>query len=512
MNKHFWQIAILALILALVLCACGTAEENKSVEAEIPTESVAETIEPEIEPDPEWLSDTAIDEACACLFPLEGEKNVELAQEILRPLVESGNAEAQYYWGYIFHSELSLSSEDEKESLYWFELAAEQSFSKAYLAAAVNSYIDSSKKTELIDAAKQAGLFELSSAELGPDGCTLMGIYYEDLGNYTAAMKWYLDAASLGSSKGINQVGWFYTNGLGVEKNSLVALEWYLKGTNLGDIRCMNNYGWLLSNDEIVYELINQEYTSLFEAYRKAAEEGDPVAMYNLGYLYDIGMGGVRRNESAAAEWYHKAADAGDAYAMYTIGSDYMSGYGRVTDYALAMEWLQKAADLGNVNAMSQIISMYEQGLGVKQDKEMAKEWSKKAANHPEYYEQLHSAGYINYVQDKSDLQSIGMEWLQKAANAGDSYALNNIGFYGSPSGRERWYRQSAELGNTTAMLNLGSYYKNNGEYDEAMKWFIVAYTNGEDNAAKKINELLSNKQGVNAYFENYGELISAKP
>ena len=44
--------------------------------------------------------------------------------------------------------------------------------------------------------------------------------------------------------------------------------------------------------------------------YRKAAEQGDADAQYNLGYSYSNGEG-VEKDEEEAVKWYRKAAEQG---------------------------------------------------------------------------------------------------------------------------------------------------------------------------------------------------------
>ena len=49
--------------------------------------------------------------------------------------------------------------------------------------------------------------------------------------------------------------------------------------------------------------------------YRKAAEQGDADAQYNLGISYDRGEG-VPQDYVEAVKWYRKAAEQGDADAQ----------------------------------------------------------------------------------------------------------------------------------------------------------------------------------------------------
>jgi len=526
MKIQFWQIAILILMLALVFSACGTATETEIVETTIPTETIVETTEPEIEPDPEWLTDAAIDEAYACMFPLDGEKNVELAQEILLPLVEAGNAEAQYYWGYIYDWEIvDNNGDEEKESLYWYELAAEQGFSKAYLAASLNIYIESEERAdEMVELATQAGLFEMTPEELGADGCEMIGAYYYSTEDYNSALEWFTKAADMGSTVSMYYIGDMYYSGAGVKQDIGASLDWLLKAANLGNVYAMNYYAYVLFETDYSDELVEQKYEAAFDAYMKAAEAGDPVAMYNIGHIYESKGGPIGSGYfDAVLEWYLKAADLGDAYAMCRLGDIYCDGIHVAQDYEAALEWYQKAADLGNVNAMLELSYMLEQGIGAERDTVKAQEWLQKAieADQKSSLENNDGDGHIDFYSDTSAIRDAAFELLRRAVAAGYSDAMNNIGFYGYSDGwiyadddvAIKWCKKAADAGNTVSMLNLGYLYKDSnadGNYDAAMEWFMRAYGNGNEIAAEQINEMLSNKQGVNAFFENYGELINA--
>ena len=83
---------------------------------------------------------------------------------------------------------------------------------------------------------------------------------------------------------------------------------------------------------------------------RKAADAGNPTAMYNLGFLYAHNLG-VAQDYGKAREWYQKAADAGNPAAMNFLGALYAHGQGVAQDYGKAREWFQKAADAGNSHA-----------------------------------------------------------------------------------------------------------------------------------------------------------------
>ena len=80
------------------------------------------------------------------------------------------------------------------------------------------------------------------------------------------------------------------------------------------------------------------------DEYRKAAYEGDPKAMNNLGVCYRRGTGVVQSLE-LAFQWYMKAALLGDVYGIFNVAECYFKGEGVEKDLTKAFEWYLKAAE-----------------------------------------------------------------------------------------------------------------------------------------------------------------------
>ena len=69
--------------------------------------------------------------------------------------------------------------------------------------------------------------------------------------------------------------------------------------------------------------------------------------MYWLGYMYASGLG-VSPDFPEAQSWYKKAADRGYALALYNIGLLYVGGGpGMSRDCNVARGWFEKAAARG---------------------------------------------------------------------------------------------------------------------------------------------------------------------
>lgn len=72
------------------------------------------------------------------------------------------------------------------------------------------------------------------------------------------------------------------------------------------------------------------------------AEEGDPEAQVNIGFMYYCGMH-VAKDHAEAASWYLKAAKQNNVTAQFSIGTMYENGEGVARDLEEAYFWYSLA-------------------------------------------------------------------------------------------------------------------------------------------------------------------------
>ena len=77
------------------------------------------------------------------------------------------------------------------------------------------------------------------------------------------------------------------------------------------------------------------------------AESGNPVAQYNLGLMYSMGVG-VKQNYQEALNWFLKAANQGVPAAQYNLGLMYFHGEGVKQNKITGKKWFSKACDNGH--------------------------------------------------------------------------------------------------------------------------------------------------------------------
>ena len=100
----------------------------------------------------------------------------------------------------------------------------------------------------------------------------------------------------------------------------------------------------LLSEGAAAYEA--GDYEEAADTWRSLAEQGDPLAQFNLGLLYESGHG-MAEDVTEAAAWYERAAQQGLTRAQYNLALLHQTGRGVPQDVTQALFWLEVAARLG---------------------------------------------------------------------------------------------------------------------------------------------------------------------
>lgn len=183
---------------------------------------------------------------------------------------------------------------------------------------------------------------------------------HEILRNEEKAARLYRFAAELGNPQGQFTVGAMYASGYGVPKNTSKAIQWYTKAANQGYSKAFCNLG-------STHENIMRNYTEAAEFYRKAAELGDMYGQFNLGRMYDDGIG-VKQDYAKSFKWFKKSAEQGYVKAMHNVAVCYETGEGVPQDNSEATHWYRMAAEQGNDESTHNLAVMYIQGTCTEQD------------------------------------------------------------------------------------------------------------------------------------------------
>lgn len=141
-------------------------------------------------------------------------------------------------------------------------------------------------------------------------------------GDYPAALKLFQPLADQGNVEAESEIGNLYESGIWKSRNESEALKWYLK----------------------------------------AGQHGGKYAQLRLGTYYEMGLGGLKKDDTEAAKWYRRAAEQGQAWAQLVIGSMYEEGRGVPKDAAKAAEWLRLSSMQGTEQAQERLSRLYAKG------------------------------------------------------------------------------------------------------------------------------------------------------
>ncbi len=233
------------------------------------------------------------------------------------------------------------------------------------------------------------------------------------------------------------------------------------------------------------------------DSLKTEANEGDAIAMYDLGNCYKKGTG-VSKDMQQAVRWFKKSAEQGFNEGIFFFHMGENSDNATIF-YFQAVLWFKKSAELGNSDAMFYLGSCYYCGKGVTKDYTQAVYWVKKSA------ELGNSDAMLNlgvcYHNGEGVLKDINQAlfWTKKSAELGNSTAMYNLGnsyYYGDgvltdPEQAIYWYQKAVDLGYVKASLNLGIIYlKDYQDAKKAKPYIKFAYENGNSEVSQKAKEL----------------------
>ncbi|KAJ3059358.1 hypothetical protein HDU98_004644 [Podochytrium sp. JEL0797] len=223
------------------------------------------------------------------------------------------------------------------------------------------------------------------------------------------------------------------------------------------------------------------------ETLSKAAAEGNTAAQQQLACAYEMGSGGVEKDEKKALEYYTKAHEGGNIAATHDLALCYLNGTGVKRYTKKAVELFTQAAEAVFVLSQSSLGNWYLNGEGVKKNEKVGFSWVKKAALKGDMNAQYMLAKCYAYGSGTSEDQPLAVKYLEKAAKQGDTESTYYLGvacenWLGVPqdfAAAFDWYRKCANMINKAtrqAKYNLGVFCLHKVTPDarksDAVEWF----------------------------------------
>ena len=155
------------------------------------------------------------------------------------------------------------------------------------------------------------------------------------------------------------------------------------------------------------------DYSAAFEEWSISAKNGHPKAQYNLGVLFENGLG-TELDLVQAAKWYIVAAERNHAPAQYNLAVLYYKGAGVPHSKTSAMKWYLKAALQLDELAMYAIGQMHVSGDGTPQNLVEGYKWLYLSIKmgHPNAAEALEAISSLMKTTETEMATRLAEKWL----------------------------------------------------------------------------------------------------
>ena len=121
------------------------------------------------------------------------------------------------------------------------------------------------------------------------------------------------------------------------------------------------------------------DYATALREFRPLAEQGNAIAQYELGAMYDSGLS-LPQDYTRAVKWYRKAAEQDLTIAQESLGHMYVRGHGVPQNFVKAHMWFNLAASQGEIYVpkFRDIIAKRMTPDDISEAQKLASEWAAK--------------------------------------------------------------------------------------------------------------------------------------
>ena len=251
-------------------------------------------------------------------------------------------------------------------------------------------------------------------------------------------------------------------------------------------------YGGTLEKEDGTKIKLEQDLEKASVLLRQEAETGNALAMYDLGRMYEQGLG-IEADEAAAQQWYKQALAAFQSaavtvpekrrpYLWYRIGKMYAAGQGTEQDFTMAAVHFSDAVKYKHVYAAYSLAGLYYRGNGVEQNYETAFQLYSQSARKENPYAQYETAKMLrDGIGTEADperaeqcfrMAFYGFQSLERDSHDDKlQYRLGQMlhtatGTEQDDDAAARYWEEAAKLKNSNAQYALGKLWLENGTGD----------------------------------------------
>ena len=283
-----------------------------------------------------------------CYATGEGVKKDEVeAFKIYRKAADAGSAEALYELHDFYNLGWSGGTVDKTKAAEALRKSAEMGYVEAQRSLGLHS--QHAYNGQAIDLAEAVKWYRLAAAQ----GDSSSKAYLEHLKDVIPL----LEPAEQGDVEAQYKLAHYIADhdeigNLSDHSSSDAIRKWLLKAAENGhraaQVELAESYGYFENGNWWITR--GNDFAEAAKWYRKAAEQGDPMALGMLGWLYATGRG-VDKDLKTAVEWFRKGAAQGNAEALFGMGFSVKEGwlepYHEDKDWKTVVDWYVKAADSG---------------------------------------------------------------------------------------------------------------------------------------------------------------------
>lgn len=163
------------------------------------------------------------------------------------------------------------------------------------------------------------------------------------------------EQALIGDEDALNDLGWWWLNGLRLQPNPVLARRLLKIAAVMGSAEALFN----LAEQAFYGKGLAVNPSLAVDYYEQAFEAGIPCAAVALGGLYECGDEGIPADHGKAISWYKRGVAEQDSMACFSLGRLALDESSTEYDPALGLYWLQWAAMKGLVLATERLADFY---------------------------------------------------------------------------------------------------------------------------------------------------------
>jgi TPR repeat protein len=300
---------------------------------------------------------------------------------------------------------------------------------------------------------------------------------------------YYTMASDAGSLEAQYKLGLIYLNRGGANYDYAKAFHLFNQAKEKGYTMAKRLFG-----DNVKHHWNEYPWLDVIDMLIKVTEQGKGNFSYNIGYIYEYGIGPNEESFTKAREWFITASNKGDARADYRLGLIYEFEIWVDENLNEAIRYYERASRNGDTDATFRLACLYLDGRKVTQDLSKAFHYYKMASDlgHQKAGKALIVSKDSNSIFDHPAFGSTAnLEFRIIIAEKSKLAMLEN----------------ATDKGFTRLQYQLGVWYGIKGDHASAFKWFIRAADIGVTDAYYRVGVSYEEGRGTKQDYKMAAEM-----